>query len=476
MTAKFEFAPELELSILRLMARDLPFLIFSADLLKPLYFDTIPFQWYFTIMRNHYKDHRTLIDSAALKNEIKKAYLEGDIDEFNGDAYYNIYNALWDDFAPGISYIQKELTKFACKQAMIQAIKDSPDLLADEKFDEITDKINKANKIRDLNVSAGHQYFLEFGSRWAKMSQEDESLYSIPTGIPHLDGIMNRGGLSPKELGVVMAPPGRGKSNFLVHVGKRAVFAGKKVFHVTLEMSYEKISSRYDSAFSGINTKFVKSCLDNTEILKTMDPFMDPKQTAVPLRDRLARLSKIFGNALVIKEYPTRGASVSTVEADIEELRARGFCPDILLLDYADIMKCSSRYNSRWEEQGAIYEETRGLAVRLKIPIWTGCQANRQAMSKQIITLADVSDSFEKVKIADVVLGLCQTDEEKRDELMRIYVAKNRDAAGGQEILLRTDYSHMQFHKVSPEDFDPDAIAKSTPIIQSYRKPGGVGD
>jgi len=247
------------------------------------------------------------------------------------------------------------------------------------------------------------------------------------------------------------------------------VYAGKRVFHVTLEMSYEKVAARYDSAFSGIRANLLKSSLDSLDAVYQSEENLTFKTKIKPLRRKIEQLAKTFKDALIIKEYPTRTAPVSMVESEIESLRAKGFKPDILLLDYADIMKATSKYNNRWEEQGAIYEEVRGLAVKHRIPIWTGCQANRASMSKQIIRMEDIADSFEKAKIADVILGLCQTEEEKEDNIMRIFVAKNRDAAGGQELVIRNDYAHMQFHAVSPDDFRDDAIKNQKEIINSYK-------
>ena len=55
------------------------------------------------------------------------------------------------------------------------------------------------------------------------------------------------GGLGAKELAMVVAPPGVGKSLFLVNQGVHSMMEGRKVLYVSMEMSEDKIAQRFDS-------------------------------------------------------------------------------------------------------------------------------------------------------------------------------------------------------------------------------------
>ena len=462
----FPFTPEFQLSILQLLTKDTVFLSRCVDLIEVEYFESSVYQWFYKVIRNFFKDHRSLIDPVSLKNEFRKSYDTGKITRQDAKSYIDVYHALW-ELSGNVSYIKDQVIEFAKYQEFKKTTLQVPDMLDARKYDEILKHFQKAAAIDRMNNNVvGIEYFKDIDKRMNAFNDLTDTTRVIPTGIPHLDAVLKDGGLSPKELGVIMAPPNRGKSNFLISIGKRAVLQRKKVVHYTFEMSEKKVAERYDAAFSGIDTKVIKQCIDSVSALQYSSCPPDFVKKAVSLRDALTRQYNYFDNALIIKEYPTRGASVNTLKSHIESLYSQNFIPDLVILDYADIMKPTSGYNDKWLEQGAIYEEVRGMAVEYNIPIWTGCQANRSSMSKSFITIENIADSFDKAKISDVILALCQTPEEKDENIMRLFVAKNRDAASGQSLIIRPNYQRMKFHCISDADFD----GKSTQTVSEYLK------
>ncbi len=55
-----------------------------------------------------------------------------------------------------------------------------------------------------------------------------------------------------------------------------------------------------------------------------------------------------------------------------------GFVPDVLIVDYADIMRSSNKYNERRFELELIYQELRNIAIQFNIPVITATQLNRE--------------------------------------------------------------------------------------------------
>lgn len=58
-----------------------------------------------------------------------------------------------------------------------------------------------------------------------------------------------RGGLGRGHLGVIMAPPGVGKSACLAQIGLDALLRGRAVLHVALRQPIEHVTARYDALF-----------------------------------------------------------------------------------------------------------------------------------------------------------------------------------------------------------------------------------
>ena len=90
---------------------------------------------------------------------------------------------------------------------------------------------------------------------------------------------------------------------------------------------------------------------------------------------------------LIIKEYPTGTASVITIRNHLDKLLLKNFKPNLIIVDYADIMRSTRSYDSLRHELKLVYEELRNLAMELNVPVWTASQANRDSANSDIVGL-----------------------------------------------------------------------------------------
>lgn len=198
-------------------------------------------------------------------------------------------------------------------------------------------------------------------------------------------------------------------SHFLVSLGSHALKVGKNVVHYTLELSETAVGIRYDSHLTGIASNDIQ----------------DSKQEVLE-QYKSAELGR-----LIIKEYPTGGATVNTIRNHLEKLALRGFIPHMIIIDYADIMRSSREYDALRLELKLIYEELRNLAMERSIPLWTASQANRDSSNSDVVGLENMSESYGKAMVADVVLSLSRKPTEKATGAGRLFVAKNRAGRDG---------------------------------------------
>jgi replicative DNA helicase len=216
------------------------------------------------------------------------------------------------------------------------------------------------------------------------------------------------GGLGPGELGVVMAPSGIGKSWFLSKIACSALQRGIDVLHYTLELSESYVGQRYTTILTNIGTSEHKDRKE--EVIR--------KIKAVPGRVR-------------IKYYPPQFASSKTLSAHIEKMRQIGFNPQLIIIDYADLMRASERSDSRHEELGTIYVEIRGMSGELGIPVWTASQTQRSSIQDEIIEADKIASSYEKIMNADLVISLSRKLEDKANNTGRAHIMKNRFGPDG---------------------------------------------
>ncbi len=314
------------------------------------------------------------------------------------DYFARIYN---DDSADGAEYIKEAALDFCRKQNLKNAMIRCVPLLEESSFDEIADIINNSIKL-GMDNNYGHDYLKDFEARFQLKARDP-----VTTGWPELDTIC-KGGLGKGELGVVIAPTGAGKSMVLCHLGVQAILAGKTVVHYTLELSEESVGSRYDSCVTG-----------------------------VPLGDLFSfkelvyeRVQDIEGQ-LIIKEYPTKSASVKTLENHLQKLSQRDITPDLIIVDYGDLLKPTTVQRERRHDLQSIYEGMRALAQENNCPVWTASQTNRSGLNAEVITMESISEAFSKCFVADLICSLSRTIEDKSNNTARVFVAKNRFGADG---------------------------------------------
>jgi replicative DNA helicase len=320
---------------------------------------------------------------------------------------------------PGdLPFVKENSLDFCRKQALKVALEEAIDLASTAKYENIVDVIRKAVSVGTA-PSLGHDFTEDLESRFIRIKRD-----CVPTGIEELDrrDILN-GGLGRGELGVVCAATGVGKSHFLIQMGSSAIKAGKNVLHYTFELSEALVGTRYDSHLC--DTAF--------------NDVMDRKA------DIIEKYKNMKIGKLIIKEFPMNTCTVQTIRAHIERLSLKGFVPDLIVIDYADIMRSSRQFDSLRHELKLIYEELRSYATELQLPIWTASQTNRDASQSDVVGLESMAEAYGKAMVADVVITISRKSMEKSLGYGRLFVAKNRAGRDGLVYPLKIDTSKSMF-------------------------------
>lgn len=156
--------------------------------------------------------------------------------------------------------------------------------------------------------------------------------------------------------------------------------------------------------------------------------------TSRPLVEK--KLGRLHGREnLIIKAFPTGALSVSALRSYLDLLeRTSGFIPDMVVVDYPDLMKVDSK-NYRID-LGALYRDLRGLAVENNVGVVCASQSNRTGASAKLITDIHAGEDFSKIATADTVLTYTQTVAERELGLARIFVSNSRVADKDRFIVL----------------------------------------
>jgi replicative DNA helicase len=333
-------------------------------------------------------------------------------------------------------WLIEQTEKFCQDKAIYNAIMESVSIL-DSKNEkrtkgEIPQLLSDALGVSfDNNI--GHDYTQDFDSRY-------DSYHKVESRIRFDLDLFNKitkGGLPIKTLNIALAGTGVGKSLFMCHVAAGNLSQGQNVLYITMEMAEEKIAERIDANLLNID-------LDELRTISKEDY----------LRKFSALKSKTQGK-LIIKEYPTAGASVLHFRALLNDLALKkNFRPDIIFIDYLNIC-CSARIKpganvNSYSYIKAIAEELRGLAVEFALPVVSATQTTRSGFSNSDPGLEDTSESFGLPATADFMFALVTNEELEALNQILVKQLKNRygDPNLYKRFVLGVDRSKMRLYDV----------------------------
>jgi len=390
-----KFGHKFQTKIISSLLGEKVFLQTICDILEPEYFDSDSNKWISQTIRDYFFEYKTAPTLEVMKvkiDEIENDILKVAVVDGLKESWRLIQSS-------DLKFVQEQTLEFCRNQVIKAAILDSVDLLEVGQYDEIkkmVDEAMKAGSERDL----GHDYIVGIEERLTKSTRD-----TVKTGWDPIDDLMD-GGLGSGELGVVVAPAGIGKTWCLQSMGASAVKNGLNVVHYTLELNQNYVGLRYDTIFSGVPTANIKFYQD--DVKKKIDA---------------------LDGTLLIKYFPTKSATVQTLAAHLSQIEIQGTKPDLILVDYADILKGMGSEKRHVLEN--IYEDLRGLAGEVECPIWTASQANRSSLEEDVIDATKVAEAYSKVMIADFVVSVSRKVEDKIANTGRFHVIKNRFGPDG---------------------------------------------
>ncbi len=415
-----EYGPSFQMKVISSLLTHKEFLQNINDVLSDEYFSNPAHKWVINQIIQYYENYHTTISMDILKVEMKK--LDNEVLKVSvKEQLREAYRADIED----LEYVQGEFSTFCKNQQLKKALLNSVDLLKAGDYDSIKYMIESAMKAgQDKNI--GHEYKKDTESRY----REDHRSI-VPTPWEPINELI-QGGLGNGDLGLIFGNPGGGKSWTLVALGGHAVKMGYNVIHYTLELSEAYTGRRYDAFFTGTPVDQLEKHKAEVETLTAELP-----------------------GELIIREYPMGKTTINTIESHIKKVIDLGIQPDLILIDYIDLLSTRKRNVDRKGEIDDIYTSTKGLARELNIPIWSVSQVNRAGAKDDIIEGDKAAGSYDKMMITDLSLSLSRKKEDKVNGTGRLHIMKNRYGMDG--LTFQVDVNTSNGHIAVGDRYDEEA-------------------
>lgn len=396
------------------------------------FFTTEALGWCFKVMRQYYVDYASRCTDIPLRGAVR--YASSEKVAIYGPEVEKIISL---GFPVEADYIKATLREFIRRNKFAQAHRRSMELYNDGKYVECYDIMQEAMdqiKLIDFDVPDREWFFEGVQARQKKRYKKTLSPMddNFPTGVEPLDDLIE-GGVSLGEMFFVLSYPKIGKTTWLINMAFMATrVARAPVLYINLEGGTDLIANRLDSCFS-----------------REMYTSVKWGQIQPHIYRELIAEYQMLRKLLVIRTLNDWDTSILSIDAELRDLRAQGFVPSLIIIDYIDLLRARKRLQNETQEQIESTKDTKRLANR-GYAVWSACQAQRPKLKKleetpHLLRSSDIADAYGKIRIADGYGSLNQTRKEKAAGVMRLYWEGYRDAPVGRLIKLHNEADRMRF-------------------------------
>jgi len=352
-------------------------------------------------------------------------------------------------------WLMDEFERFSRHKGLERAILKSADLLEKGDYGPVEKLVKDAIQI-SLNKDMGTDYFEDPRSRLEKIKDNNGQ---TSTGWPSVDKKLY-GGFNRGELNIFAAASGGGKSLFLANLGVNWAMMGLNVICLTFELSENLVAMRLDSMMTGISTRDIFRSLDDVEL-------------------KVKMAGKRAGSIQI--KYMPSGKNCNDIRAYLKEFQVKkGQKPDVLLIDYLDLMMPLSvkvSPSDLFVKDKYVSEEIRNLAMETQCITVTASQLNRSAVEEIEFDHSHISGGLSKIQTADNVIGIFTSRAMKERGRYQIQFMKTRSSSGvGHKVDLEFNLETLRITDIDEESEPSLNQVKSSGsnIINSLKRTSSV--
>lgn len=296
---------------------------------------------------------------------------------------------------------QRKLHKIVCRCV---------ERFSDDKTYEYDFVLSEAREIEAISLTKDLGIeFSEYVDEFCVRLDDDDTYLS--TGFPALDEMLGGGLFSEgKAFYCFTGETNVGKSIVLSNLAWNMFEQGKNVLLISLEMSEFRYYKRIATIASQMAIPYIKQDRDGFKSFVSK--------------------YKGNGNKLMMKEFPPRRLTAKGLHGFIDKLKKqKGFCPDVILVDYHGLMRPSITTIPKHEMMQLVVQELRALSYDFKAPMVSVAQLNRSGSGVDAPGLDKLAGSWDQASDMDAIVALSQSEEDREINILRYSIQKTRDSA-----------------------------------------------
>jgi len=428
--AAFDFDEDFQDKIAALTVCDPNFIRRTRECVEPGHFENVGNALLVNLAQSYFDRYSRLPGSKAVWGQvIREAIVSKQIRANFKD---EVVSALKRHVGSDVSepeYFIDQISAFSRHQDIMAGLNECVDLASRGEFAAIERRMQKAFLKGAKGEYRESDYWDDRDKRTQTRKDKASGLIKpsgIPLGIPKLDNLLYHKGIGRREMTVLMAGAKKGKSMGLGDCALRINRQGYSVLYVTLEVSVEIITDRMDANISRTDMDDLDHRINDVD-------------------KKIESEAKKKRGHLKVVEFPSGSLTPNALQSLIERYKADGITFDALVVDYADIMAPDIYTNSETENSKQVWLGLRAIASREDVALLTATQTNREGFKSDTAKAEHAAEDFNKIRIADLVISINRTDEERARGEARLFFAASRNQSGEFTIHVKQDLAKMSF-------------------------------
>ena len=450
-----EFGLPVQKKFLQLLIFDQKWATLSGlDIIKPEFFENRVLHNICQWIHDYHKKHKTIPSKLVLEEKAKDFVNLNTLGTKEYFQYQSVLDEIYTlDDNEDLEFFKDKAIVFVRQAAWKQVLAQGTDTLKEGNYEEA---INAFKKV--LTLGSENDLGLDFeettSEKFIDLLKEDYDKGSmLQTGIPSWDKALG-GGFVKKNLHLIGAAPGGGKSKTMAGLTKHALETFKKVVFITLELSEVETQANINCAITGLN----------------MYQMLDPANRE-EFNHKLAVFKNTFNPQCVVKFYKPGAVTADTLHNFIqkviqykEEKLGMPWKPDVIFVDYLDKLLPTQKVKGNiYEDVGGVATDLKNLAITFDCPVISGSQLGRYTWSikgDQVVNMDAIAESAQKIHLAHSLTTLNANPAEKEQGKVRLYLAKSRSGIPGTVVWCNNDLGRCKMEETEP--WDPNTMITAT--------------
>lgn len=260
----------------------------------------------------------------------------------------------------------------------------------------------------------------------AALNEETDVLFRMPGALGSL--LMD---FCRDDFVAVAAPPKRGKTWWLEEIGLRGLYARRKVWFVSLEMTQNQMLRRiYQSLTATLKPTIASQTIsipyfDPTGTVKYREKAKHPLSIDDVKKVQTKLLKYVKQGKFMLSSFPSGGIKASGLVEQLNIMeKASGFVPDIIIVDYADLLAPEFKEDRR-NQIDATWKTLRGIAQSRHVLMVTATHSSRATLKRDLDS-DDITEDIRKINHVSCMFALNQRPDDKKAGIMRVKVLASR--------------------------------------------------